>query len=122
MKQGASGLDYLHEQNVVHRDLKTENMLLKATEDIKLAYFGLARPFIVLKTNERSLRLYDGSWLSSYIQYYMNSEVGNGHYTEKADVFFLWCHFLCNPVKGFCGSEWLTDFMVRFIDHCSAAT
>ena len=99
MKQGTSALDYLHQQNVVHRDLKTENVLLTETEDIKLADFGLARPFIALKTNERSRQLYGGSWLSSYVEHYMNSEVGTphwmapevfrGHYTEKADVFSL---------------------------------
>lgn len=95
MKQAASGLDYLHEKKVVHRDLKTENVLLTQTEDIKLADFGLARPFIALKTKTRSW-LCDDSVLAKY---YMNSHVGTphwmapevfeGHYTEKADVFSL---------------------------------
>jgi len=86
---------YLHEQNVVHRDLKTENVLLTETEDVKLADFGLARPFIALKTNPPS-RLCDDSLLA---EYYMNSQVGTphwmapevfeGHYTERADVFSL---------------------------------
>lgn len=112
MKQAASGLDYLHERNVVHRDLKTENVLLTETEDIKLADFGLARPFIALKTNTRS-------WFSTdplLAKYYMNSHVGTphwmapevfkGHYAEKADVFSLGAIFFailqrdCVDVNG----------------------
>ena len=95
MKQGTSALDYLHQKNVVHRDLKTENVLLTETEDIKLADFGLARPFLALKTNTRSGFSTD----PLLAKYYMNSPVGTphwmapevfkGHYTEKADVFSL---------------------------------
>lgn len=43
MKQTAAGLAYLHPQNVVHRNLKPENVLLtaKPKEDVKLAdWFG----------------------------------------------------------------------------------
>ena len=34
---------FLHSRSVVHRDLKADNVLLTATEDAKLADFGLAR-------------------------------------------------------------------------------
>lgn len=115
VKQAASGLVYLHEQNVVHHDLKTENVLLTETEDVNLADFGLARPFIALKnrkTNPPS-RFCDDSLLA---EYYMNSEVGTphwmapdvfeGHYTERADVFSLGAIFFailqrdCVDVNG----------------------
>ena len=93
----AAGLSHLHSCNVVHRDLKPDNVLLTDTEDVKLADFGLAREFIQLKRTEEQILSDDGSWMTSHSQYYMNSGVGHihwvapeifdHHYTEKADVF-----------------------------------
>lgn len=39
----ASGLDYLHRNNIVHRDLKSPNVLLDQSNKAKLADFGLAK-------------------------------------------------------------------------------
>ena len=36
-------LNYLHSQKIVHRDVKTENMLLDKTRTVKIADFGVAR-------------------------------------------------------------------------------
>jgi len=97
LSQIAAALAHLHSRRVVHRDLKADNVLLTATEDVKLADFGLAREYIALKRID--VNQDEGSWLASYTQYYMNSGVGpvhwvapeffTGHYTEKADVFSL---------------------------------
>ena len=37
------GLEYLHYQNVVHRDIKPMNLLITATDVVKIADFGAAR-------------------------------------------------------------------------------
>ncbi len=42
VKQVASALQYAHEQNVVHRDVKPENMLLGRNDDVLLSDFGIA--------------------------------------------------------------------------------
>jgi serine/threonine protein kinase len=36
-------MSYLHSQKIVHRDVKTENMLLDKTRTVKIADFGVAR-------------------------------------------------------------------------------
>ena len=88
IRQTAGALAFLHSRNVVHRDLKADNVLLTATEDAKLADFGLAREFMSVKR-----------YPNFSVEYYMSSGVGprhwvapeffRGHYTEKADVFSL---------------------------------
>lgn len=36
-------MSYIHSKKIVHRDVKTENMLLDKTRTVKIADFGVAR-------------------------------------------------------------------------------
>ncbi len=42
-KQAARAIQYLHQMNIVHKDVKCENYLLTANHVLKLADFGLAK-------------------------------------------------------------------------------
>ena len=97
IRQMAAALAFLYSCNVVHRNLKADNVLLTATGDVKWANFGLAREFIALTQIEENGG--DGSWVTSYEWYYTTLGTGpidwvapeffDGRYTEKADVFSL---------------------------------
>ncbi|KAG6785887.1 hypothetical protein POTOM_007478 [Populus tomentosa] len=86
------GLSYLHSKKIVHRDVKTENMLLDATRTLKIADFGVAR---VEAQNPRDMTGETGTLG------YMAPEVLDGKpYNRKCDVYSfgicLWEIYCCD--------------------------
>ncbi|PWA76938.1 protein kinase superfamily protein [Artemisia annua] len=87
----ARGLSYLHSKKIVHRDVKTENMLLDANGTLKIADFGVAR---VEAKNPKDMTGKTGS------PSYMAPEVIDGKpYDRKCDVYSfaicLWEIYCC---------------------------
>ncbi|KAL0917447.1 hypothetical protein M5K25_012508 [Dendrobium thyrsiflorum] len=85
-RQILNGLQYLHERNVVHRDIKCANILVHANGSVKLADFGLAKEM----SNLNDLKSCKGS------VYWMAPEVVNPKktYGYAADIWSLGCTVL----------------------------
>ena len=58
-KDMASGLGYLHGKNILHRDIKSPNILIDENHRAKLADFGLAKPEDQMRTQTNA----QGTWL-----------------------------------------------------------
>uniref|UniRef100_A0A0D3FLL4 non-specific serine/threonine protein kinase n=1 Tax=Oryza barthii TaxID=65489 RepID=A0A0D3FLL4_9ORYZ len=88
----ARGLSYLHSRKIVHRDVKTENMLLDTQRNLKIADFGVAR---VEAQNPKDMTGATGTLG------YMAPEVLDGKpYNRKCDVYSfgicLWEIYCCD--------------------------
>ncbi|XP_005089290.1 serine/threonine-protein kinase Nek4 [Aplysia californica] len=81
--QIAMALQYMHERNILHRDLKTQNIFLTKSKIIKVGDLGIAR---VLDNASDMATTLIGT------PYYMSPELfSNKPYNHKSDVWALGC-------------------------------
>lgn len=80
------GMLYIHSANVIHRDLKPNNILLNKNCDLKICDFGLARGF----DNENEFK-------TEYVvtRWYRAPEVilNASEYTKALDIWSIGCIF-----------------------------
>ncbi|GAB2267810.1 Serine/threonine-protein kinase sty46, variant 2 [Dionaea muscipula] len=74
----SKGMNYLHQNNIIHRDLKTANLLMDENEVVKVADFGVAR----VKTQTGVMTSETGTyrWMAPEV-------IEHKPYDHKADVF-----------------------------------
>ncbi|KAJ8568816.1 hypothetical protein K7X08_032447 [Anisodus acutangulus] len=85
-RQILHGLKYLHDQNVVHRDIKCANILVDSNGSVKLADFGLAK---ATKLNDAKSFKGTALWMAPEV---VNRK--NQGYGPAADIWSLGCTVL----------------------------
>merc|ERR1712133_194610 len=86
LRQLLEGISYCHQNRVLHRDLKPQNLLVNSKGEIKLADFGLARAFGV------PVRSYTHEVVTLW---YRAPEVllGTKFYSTAVDIWSIGCIF-----------------------------
>lgn len=87
MKQMLEGLKYLHEMKIIHRDMKSANILLNNNGEVKIADFGLARQF------STSPQIYYTNKVVTLWYRAPELLLGSTNYTTQIDMWSLGCIF-----------------------------
>lgn len=74
----SKGMSYLHQNNIIHRDLKAANLLLDENEVVKVADFGVAR--VKAQTGVMTAETGTYRWMAPEV-------IEHKPYDHKADVF-----------------------------------
>jgi NIMA (never in mitosis gene a)-related kinase len=83
LAQLCRALDHIHSNRVIHRDLKTQNVFVSASQELKIGDFGISR---VLLHSDELARTSIGT------PYYLAPEICHGRpYDNKADLWSLGC-------------------------------
>ena len=93
-----SGLDYIHKENIIHRDIKLQNLFLDDNFNVKIGDFNIsavmdesgARKFAENQEQIKSL-MNTNTTLGTHG--YQAPEVGYGEYDQKIDIYSMGASF-----------------------------
>ncbi|KAL7237099.1 hypothetical protein ACSBR1_020216 [Camellia fascicularis] len=74
----SKGMNYLHQNNIIHRDLKAANLLMDENEVVKVADFGVAR--VKAQTGVMTAETGTYRWMAPEV-------IEHRPYDHKADIF-----------------------------------
>ena len=92
-KQIMEGLVFMHKKRIIHRDIKSENILINAKGELKYADFGLARDLMQDLQGQKGERIPAHYTKKVVTQFYRPPEVclEDPCYNEKVDVWSAGC-------------------------------
>ena len=79
--QVASGIEAAHEQHIIHRDIKPQNMLISMDGKVKVADFGIARAV--------SSQTMNAATVVGSVHYISPEQARGGYSDEKSDIYSL---------------------------------
>ena len=84
--QICNAIKLIHSKNIVHRDLKLENIIININYEIKIIDFGISKHFNFKKKSTKTKN-------KAGTTNYMAPEIFRGIYNQKADIYALGCIF-----------------------------
>lgn len=102
MWQALNGLKFLHENNIVHRDIKPHNILLNRLKDVKLSDMGLSKQLHEDQISYHTEVKGSLGWQPSEVIYPEKEQevAASAQKTYKVDIFSLGCTFYYLLSKG----------------------
>ena len=83
-RQIIQGIKYIHSKNIVHRDIKLENILIDLNNNIKICDFGISKIF----DNENNMILFDKCGTPMYMApEILLSSKENGYFAKPVDIW-----------------------------------
>lgn len=85
IKQITLGLTYVHHENIIHRDLKSLNILLAHGYQVKISDFGLSKTKNISSSYSKNNAVGTIAWMAPELL----RDTNNPKYSEQSDIYAL---------------------------------